>query len=84
MVEGQFLEMPDNSYGGKQTIINRLGAIQIMCDTSGEGGGGVKKMSPNVTRGRGEGVSQCVTLQFLLAISLVKVNEGPCYVTQGG
>jgi hypothetical protein len=24
VVEGQFLEMPDNGYGGKQTIINRL------------------------------------------------------------
>ncbi len=58
----------------------RYGAIQIIRDTLG-GKGGLAKVSPNITWGRG--VSKNVTLQFLLLISLVKVDKNLCHVKQG-
>jgi hypothetical protein len=39
-------------------------------------------MSTNITWGRGVGKN--VTLQFLLVITLVKVNKNLCDVTKGG
>ncbi len=47
-------------------------------ETPGEG---AAKVSPNITWGRG--VSKNVMWQFLLAISLEKVDKNLCHVTQG-
>ncbi len=47
------------------------------------GEGRLAKVSPNITWGGG-GISKNVTWQFLLVISLVKVDKNLCHVTQGG
>ncbi len=55
-----------------------LGAIQIIRDTLGRGGG-VAKVSPNITIG-----GKNVLWQISLVISLVKVNKSLCHVMQVG
>jgi hypothetical protein len=58
------------------------GHVNNTCHFRGEGGG-VAKVSPNITMGEG-GLAKMSRDKFSLVISLVKVNKSLCHVTQGG
>ncbi len=61
--------------------LEAIRCIQIICDTLGEGGpggGGVAKISPNITMGEG-GLAKMSHDKFLLV--LVKVNKSLCHAT---